>query len=213
MESSAAARPTRNDEERPLVEPNSRVPSAEHRTDPSNPPTANSCETAQPATDQHEGATDTRNPLVDETHRGPVGGDSPAQSHNEASQSTVLLDDTENEKGPPTKTHAAKGPSKPSWWRRLLSNTWLFETTAVAFSLLCLVAIAVVLSMYNGKTRPHLQFGLTLNAIISILATGSKSALLCAVGGAIGQLKWNWFTTDRKLLALQRYGTFPTRTC
>ena len=41
------------------------------------------------------------------------------------------------------------------------------------------------------------------NAIVSALATASKTSLLCAVTGAIGQLKWCWFEQERKLYDLQ----------
>lgn len=47
---------------------------------------------------------------------------------------------------------------------------------------------------------PSFPKGLTLNTIISILATGSKSALLCMIGTLMGQLKWIWFQGEERSL-------------
>ena len=93
----------------------------------------------------------------------------------------------------------------PCLWRRLVNDSWFLEAAAIVFSALCLIAIAVVLRIYDSKTRPELPYGMTLNAIVSVLATASKSSLLCTVAGTIGQLKWCWFTTDRKLQDLQSF--------
>ena len=62
-----------------------------------------------------------------------------------------------------------------------LIDTWWPEALALAFSSGCLVAIAGLLFSYHGHKIPELANGLTLNAIISTLAVGSKSALIFAV--------------------------------
>lgn len=68
----------------------------------------------------------------------------------------------------------------------------------MAFSVACFVAIFGVLLGYNQKAMPSFPKGLTLNTIVSILATGAKSSLLCVVGTSIGQLKWIWFQGEKK---------------
>ena len=90
-------------------------------------------------------------------------------------------------------------------WRRLVLNTWLGEAAAVVFSVACLVAITIVLRIYDGKASPQMAWGVTLNAIIAILSTASKAALIFAVAGALGQLKWVWFTENRQLSDLQLF--------
>lgn len=62
-----------------------------------------------------------------------------------------------------------------------------------------------MLRVYDGKPLPALPHGLTLNAIISVLATGSKSALLFSVASNITQWKWIWYREQkmRKLSDLQ----------
>ena len=72
-------------------------------------------------------------------------------------------------------------------------DTWLFEWISLAFSMACFAAIAIVLRVYDGKLRPEIPYGLSLNAIVSTLATGCKSALVLVIGEAISQLKWLWF--------------------
>ncbi|KAL4901568.1 hypothetical protein BDW74DRAFT_159724 [Aspergillus multicolor] len=78
-------------------------------------------------------------------------------------------------------------------WTSLTANTWLWEILATLFSLACFASIICVLIVCNNKPQPKFSYGFTLNAIISILATASKSSLIYAVGESIGQLKWIWF--------------------
>ncbi|CAG8213515.1 unnamed protein product [Penicillium salamii] len=82
--------------------------------------------------------------------------------------------------------------------RSLTSDTWIYEGVAMVFSVLCFIATITVLRVYEHKARPNLAYGITLNAIISILATGSKSSLLFVIGECIGQLKWVWFYKGKK---------------
>ena len=50
-----------------------------------------------------------------------------------------------------------------------------------------------------------MPYGLTLNAIVSVLATAFQSSLINAVAGAISQLKWCHYTRKRKLLDIQDF--------
>lgn len=76
----------------------------------------------------------------------------------------------------------------------------------MVFSLLCFVAIICILAAFKGKTRPDFAYGFTLNAIVSILATASKSSLTYMIGECIGQLKWIWFyQKERQLDQIQLF--------
>ncbi|KAJ0414715.1 hypothetical protein BJY00DRAFT_320801 [Aspergillus carlsbadensis] len=97
---------------------------------------------------------------------------------------------------PPRPPHEPKSMSRR--WAALLLNTWLWEISAIVFSLACFVAIICVLAVFNGKPQPQFAYGFTLNAIISILATASKSSLIYVIGECIGQLKWIWFYQGEK---------------
>ena len=91
-------------------------------------------------------------------------------------------------------------------WPRCLSpctNPLFWETISAIFSLLCLTAIFVILAVYNNSPSPSLPHGVTLNAIVSILATGSKASLIFVTSESIRQLKWIWFRTRRTLVDMQ----------
>lgn len=67
-----------------------------------------------------------------------------------------------------------------------LDDTWLLEIVALVFSVACFIAIIILLRIYDQKPSPDLSHGLTLNTIVSLLATASRSSLLFAVAAAIG---------------------------
>ncbi|KAL4891331.1 hypothetical protein BDV59DRAFT_182242 [Aspergillus ambiguus] len=85
-----------------------------------------------------------------------------------------------------------------SKWDSLILDTWMWEIISMTFSTLCFLAIVGIMRFYDRKEIPSFPQGLTLNAIISILATGSKSSLLCMIGTSVGQLKWLWFSGGKK---------------
>ncbi|KAL4860792.1 hypothetical protein BDV12DRAFT_181109 [Aspergillus spectabilis] len=46
---------------------------------------------------------------------------------------------------------------------------------------------------YNGKPSPELPYGVTLNVMLSVLASDTKSSLIFVTSTAIGQLKRIWY--------------------
>lgn len=88
-------------------------------------------------------------------------------------------------------------------WRRIYANTWTFEIVTMAFSIACFVAIIAILVVFDGNILSPLPYGLTLNAIVSTLATGAEGALVCVLASALSQLKWRWFQQRRRLYELQ----------
>ncbi|KAK5741300.1 hypothetical protein LTR17_004006 [Elasticomyces elasticus] len=94
---------------------------------------------------------------------------------------------------------------RANWWRRIMLDSWAPEIIAITFSTVCIIAIAAVLLVYEGKTTPHLPYGITLNAATSILATASRSLLIFTVAAAIGQLKWCWYRCERGINDLQSF--------
>ena len=69
-------------------------------------------------------------------------------------------------------------------------DSWSFEWITLVFSIGCFAAIVFVLWRYDGKVRPDMAQDLSLNTIVSVLATGCKSALVLVITEAISQLKW-----------------------
>lgn len=87
---------------------------------------------------------------------------------------------------------------------RLILDTWACEIAATVFSIGCMVAIAIIVGHYNNGPIPQFSSGVTLNAMISVLSTAARSALILVVSAAIGQLRWCWFTeSGRRLQDLQ----------
>lgn len=84
-------------------------------------------------------------------------------------------------------------------------DTWYWEILSVIFSLLFTVAIVATLGYYNGRSEPSLPKGVTLNAMVSVLATGTKSYLIFVTSQSIGQLKWIWFRRRHRLIDLQTF--------
>lgn len=93
--------------------------------------------------------------------------------------------------------------------RAIWLDSWSFEWITLTFSIACFVAICIVLWIYDGKVRPEMDHDLSLNTIISVLATGCKSALILVIGEAISQLKWLWFQNptqaQSQLVGIQRF--------
>ncbi|KAF7518915.1 hypothetical protein G7054_g13272 [Neopestalotiopsis clavispora] len=69
---------------------------------------------------------------------------------------------------------------------------WQWEISASIFSLGCFAAIVGVLATYDAKSLAswNFVFGITLNTLIAILSTLSRSTLLVPVTSCISQLKW-----------------------
>jgi hypothetical protein len=76
---------------------------------------------------------------------------------------------------------------------------WIPEIVAAASSALYLLALSVLLSVYDNKPI-FSWYGITLNTVVSLLSTASKAFLMLAVGEAMGQWKWILFSRERRLL-------------
>ena len=81
----------------------------------------------------------------------------------------------------------------PSWCSRMILGGWAWELGAAALCSFILAIIAGVLFIYNNRSVPDLPDGLTLNALISLLATLAKSTLMVILATAIRQERWLWF--------------------
>jgi hypothetical protein len=127
---------------------------------------------------------------------------SPTPQQDATADEHELGNPAQHTSGEALKHDKALGNFQAKYWRATL-DTWFYEGAALAFSVGCLVALAVMLSICKGQETPRLPYNITLNALVSILATAAKSSLLFAVAGTLGQVKWAWFTDRRELADMQ----------
>ncbi|EGP86442.1 uncharacterized protein MYCGRDRAFT_43455, partial [Zymoseptoria tritici IPO323] len=107
--------------------------------------------------------------------------------------------------GVPSLRSPEETSKKSTSWNKILLDTWLPEIFILVLSVACLVTIIVILSVYDGTLSRELPYGITLNAIVSVLATASRSALLFPVAACVGQLKWCWYAKKRPLHDIQTF--------
>lgn len=83
---------------------------------------------------------------------------------------------------------------------RFILEWWILELLSWVISALCMCSLVIVFAYYDKQKIPQWHFGLTLNALISVLAGIAKSALLVPTFEALGQLKWNWFRSQPRIM-------------
>lgn len=87
-------------------------------------------------------------------------------------------------------------------WAYMRRDGWFVEVAALVFSVLCLGGIVGVLAVISN--RPVREWavvtGITPNAVVSLLSTLCKTALLMPVASCIGQLKWRHFDSEPRRL-------------
>ncbi|KAL8832188.1 MAG: hypothetical protein Q9191_000404 [Dirinaria sp. TL-2023a] len=75
--------------------------------------------------------------------------------------------------------------------RRKRERWWFAELLAWLTSALMLAAIAIILRAYDGKPKPTLRGGITLNALVAVLVKIGTSFMIVPLSAALGQWKWN----------------------
>lgn len=101
-----------------------------------------------------------------------------------------------------TETNQKPAESSISLWAKVGLDTWFYEIVGLSFAIVCFAATVCILRVYQDQLSPHLPYKITLNTIIYILATGSKSSLLFVIGECMGLLKWISFQKAMPLLYL-----------
>ena len=90
-----------------------------------------------------------------------------------------------------------------NWWARCkipFVDWWMEELLAILLSIITLLAIVVILRKYDDRSLPTFSHNVSLNFVVSTLATVSKSSLLLAVTSALGQVKWLWMSSKQRSL-------------
>lgn len=80
-----------------------------------------------------------------------------------------------------------------------LTDTWALEAAAAGLAATCLIAIVILLNVYDG--HPEFSFGgITLNAVIAILAAGVRIGFMVPIAESLAQWKWIWFAKKSRPL-------------
>lgn len=110
-----------------------------------------------------------------------------------------VLDDEQSEK---VKASSQARPARPRrpWHRNLIENlrSWWPELLATFFSVVGLLAIVIVLKVYEGQKIDDLNLPryLTLNGLIAAIATFDRVFLVIPIGSALSQEAWLWFAQN-----------------
>ncbi|KAM0351013.1 hypothetical protein ACHAPU_002791 [Fusarium lateritium] len=75
--------------------------------------------------------------------------------------------------------------------------TWKIELLLLLTATGLLAAICLILNRYDEKELPHWDYmGITLNTLISIIATFFRAILALVTFEVLAQLKWNWISQE-----------------
>ena len=96
--------------------------------------------------------------------------------------------------------HIPLRPTPRSPLPRILNRFWILEFFCCIFALGCLLAIIALLRSFDGQPIPQWRFGITLNTIVSLLATFLAFSLTVPLSACLSQLKWLRFRRERPLM-------------
>ena len=71
-----------------------------------------------------------------------------------------------------------------------LRKSWGIEMLSALFSILCVVAMVIILYKIDGRVLSTWTIAVSPNAVISVLSTASKAAMILPVAESLSQLKW-----------------------
>lgn len=78
---------------------------------------------------------------------------------------------------------------------------WSWEISSCIIAIASLVGIIVLLHVFDSQSTPDWPYGITFNALISVLVTIMKTAMALSITKAL-HLRWSWFHEGNKLSVL-----------
>lgn len=111
----------------------------------------------------------------------------PSEQHVSSPASRVQVEPDENV-APASSTEPTKAstPGKP----QPRAGGWWFEILSAILSIVCIVAIIIILVEFDGKRLSSWNWVISPNAVLSILSTAAKAVMILPVSESISQLKW-----------------------
>lgn len=102
-----------------------------------------------------------------------------------------------------------QAPAPKSLWRwrlrNVASNLWVWEIAACLISVGIAALIAWQLKKLDGQSTYVWDYRWSPTSSLALAITIAKAAMLVPVASALGQLKWHWFKTPRKLDGLEHF--------
>jgi Protein of unknown function (DUF3176) len=86
------------------------------------------------------------------------------------------------------------------FWTWLATDSWTLEYAALIVAMVSLASICIILEIYRDRLSSEWKHSVTLNTILSTLATVIKGALLLPVSACLSQSKWAWYYREKKPL-------------
>lgn len=87
-----------------------------------------------------------------------------------------------------------------NWFIRRSIDWWFMELLSFLVSLLSIIAIIIILRVYDNKPSSEWPQSISLNSLLAIFITLAQAGLILPVSEAISQLKWVWFKEDERPL-------------
>jgi hypothetical protein len=111
---------------------------------------------------------------------------------------------------PTTATTVASSPQEPKrsayrTWQDVANRWWLYEVIGLIISTIALGGLVAILATFNGKPRPQWPSKISVNALVSVMATVLQGCLMLPITESISELKWHWYKAPRPLADLETF--------
>ena len=85
-------------------------------------------------------------------------------------------------------------------WTWIATDSWTLEYVALMIAMTSLASIGILLGIYDEHPISAWTYTVTLNSVLSTLATVMKGSMLLPVGACLSQLKWTWYRHEKRSL-------------
>ena len=115
-----------------------------------------------------------------------------------SASSGIIPSATSTPNGEREKTEAVRPKPQKKWMKK--PGGWFWELVTWLFGTLSILAIVLVLGLFNDKNVEQWKSSIRINTIVSILSQVAVSALMVSVSACVGQMKWVWYQAERSLI-------------
>ncbi|KAK1839988.1 hypothetical protein CCHR01_17392 [Colletotrichum chrysophilum] len=154
-----------------------------------------------------DGSAESAAEIREDTHESRWSEDDDETECQPESESSSLSS-TKQEGGKQSVIEENNLPSTKSWQvsaGRIIGGWWQ-EILCIVLSIIFLAVLIIVLAAFNQKPLPNWSPGITLNTVVALLSTLSRTAFIIPVVEGLSQSKWNWF--KKKPRPLQDFDVF-----